>query len=93
MATPGSILARGAQPLGLCGEGGRPCIGVFARDRPAGGEDFARLAAPEARGAERAHELEVHFGIVKSGDAGASSFDAGHGNHSLFGGDLPACKP
>src|SRR5262249_50320103 len=51
------ILAGRAQAVGERGEGWRPCAGILA---PHGGtrrEDLAHLAAAEARGAERAHEL------------------------------------
>jgi len=39
----------------------------------------ARLAASEARGAERAHELEIHFGTLESRNSGTGPFDARHG--------------
>jgi hypothetical protein len=59
----------------------------------AGGENFARLAAAEARGAERAHELEVHFGTLKSGDPGAGSLDARHGQSLSFAQERCAGRP
>jgi hypothetical protein len=76
------ILAGGTQAVGKRGEGWRPCAGIVAAHRRTRGKNLAGLAAAEASGAERAHELEVHFRTLESSNPGAGSFDARHGGNA-----------
>ena len=72
------MLAGLAHPVGKRREGWRPRVGIVVLDRAPGRENFPRLAAPEACGTERTHQLEIHFGACKPGDPGVGPFDVRH---------------
>jgi hypothetical protein len=76
------ILAGRAQAIGQRGEGWRPCARVVASHGGTRRKDLAHLAAAKTRGAERTHELEVHFRTLESSNPGAGSFDARHGGNA-----------